>query len=66
VIPADFDGSGFVDSDDFILYADQFALGCDGPGSPDPACVKSADFDGSGFVDSDDFILYVQRFSNGC
>ncbi|MDX2016871.1 MAG: hypothetical protein SFY95_04425 [Planctomycetota bacterium] len=66
VIPADYDGSGFVDSDDFILFAEQFALGCDGPGSPDPACVKSADYDTSGFIDSDDFILFVERFNAGC
>jgi hypothetical protein len=63
---ADFDGSGFVDSDDFVLFVSQFALGCDGPASPDPACVKSADFDGSGFVDSDDFVAYVAAFERGC
>jgi hypothetical protein len=63
---ADFDGSGFVDSDDFILYASQFALGCTGAGAPDPACTLSADFDQTGFVDSDDFIAYVQAFELGC
>ncbi|MDX2018022.1 MAG: matrixin family metalloprotease [Planctomycetota bacterium] len=64
--PADFDNSGFLDSDDFILYVSQFALGCDGPGSPDPACTQSADFDGSTFVDSDDFISFVTAFEAGC
>jgi hypothetical protein len=64
--PADFDGSGFLDSDDFVTFVSQFALGCDGAGSPDPACVKSADFDGSGFVDSDDFVAYVAAFERGC
>jgi hypothetical protein len=63
---ADFDGSGFVDSDDFIAYVAAFELGCTGAGSPDPACVKSADFDESGFVDSDDFIAYVAAFNAGC
>ncbi len=64
--PADFDDSDFLDSDDFILFVSQFALGCDGPGSPDPACTKSADFDASGFVDSDDFIFFVAAFESGC
>jgi hypothetical protein len=64
--PADYDSSGFVDSDDFIGYVADFALGCDGVGSPDPACSKSADFDNSGFVDSDDFIAYVNAFNTPC
>jgi sulfatase modifying factor 1 len=68
--PADFDDSGFVDSDDFVVYIAQFTLGCTGPGEgalgADPNCVKSADFDGTGFVDSDDFIAYVQAFTIGC
>ncbi|MDX2017162.1 MAG: hypothetical protein SFY95_05910 [Planctomycetota bacterium] len=64
--PADFDGTGFVDSDDFVAFVQAFTLGCDGAGSPDPACVKSADFDGTGFVDSDDFVTFVQAFSAGC
>jgi hypothetical protein len=68
--PADYDGSAFVDSDDFMLYVTQFSLGCTGAGQgalgADPACVKSADFDNSGFVDSDDYIAYVQAFEAGC
>ncbi|MDX2018021.1 MAG: SUMF1/EgtB/PvdO family nonheme iron enzyme [Planctomycetota bacterium] len=64
--PVDFDGSGFVDSDDFVAFADSFTLGCDGVGSPDPACARSADFDGSGFVDSDDFVSFVDAFNTGC
>ncbi|MDX2017081.1 MAG: S8 family serine peptidase [Planctomycetota bacterium] len=68
--PADFDGSGFVDSDDFTLFVSQFELGCRGPGEgasgPDPACLRSADFDGTGFVDADDFIQFVTEFSTTC
>jgi hypothetical protein len=67
---ADFDLSGFVDSDDFVVYLDQFARGCvgagQGPFGADPACVKSADFDRSGFVDSDDFVAFVQAFAEPC
>jgi hypothetical protein len=64
--PADFDGSGFVDSDDFVAYVDNFVLGCAGPADPDPACTQSADFDGSTFVDSDDFVAFVAAFEAGC
>ncbi len=64
--PADFDGSGFLDSDDFIAFVSAFGLGCTGAGQPDAACVRSADFDGTGFVDSDDFIAYVTAFEAGC
>ncbi|HRJ49744.1 MAG TPA: Ig-like domain-containing protein, partial [Phycisphaerales bacterium] len=41
---ADFDNSGFVDLDDYILFVAAFELG-----------VDEADVDGSGFVDTDDF-----------
>ncbi|MDX2017490.1 MAG: hypothetical protein SFY95_07615 [Planctomycetota bacterium] len=68
--PADFDGSGFVDSDDFVFFIDQFTRGCTGPGvgalGPDPLCFKSADFDDTGFVDSDDFVAFIDAFSQGC
>ncbi|MDX2017073.1 MAG: hypothetical protein SFY95_05445 [Planctomycetota bacterium] len=63
---ADFDGSGFLDSDDFVAFVGQFTLGCDAPGSPDAGCTRSADFDGTGFVDSDDFVAFVQAFASGC
>lgn len=53
--PADVDRSGFVDSDDFIVYVDAFGGG-----------ETCADFDESGFTDSDDFIAFVTAFSNGC
>ncbi len=68
--PADFDRSGFVDSDDFVAFLSQFMLGCTGPGEgafgPEPACFKSADFDESGFVDSDDFVAFLEQFNAPC
>lgn len=53
--PADFDGSGFVDTDDFDAFVTAFEAGTD-----------NADFDGSGFVDTDDFDAFVRAFENGC
>lgn len=53
--PADYDHSGFVDSDDFVAFAQDFDAG-----------RNAADVDGSGFVDSDDFVDFVGRFSAGC
>jgi len=53
--PADFDGSGFVDLDDFTDFVAMFELG-------DP----SADFDRSGFVDTDDYDAFVTAFEQGC
>jgi hypothetical protein len=53
--PADVDRSGFVDSDDFIVYVEAFGGG-----------ETCADFDESGFTDSDDFIAFVGAFSSGC
>jgi sulfatase modifying factor 1 len=63
---ADFDGSGFVDSDDFTLFVFAFSRGCTAPRVPVPGCFDSADYDQSGFIDSDDFIAYVQAFEAGC
>lgn len=63
---ADFDGSGFIDSDDFIAFVADFELGCVALASPAPACTRSADFDYSGFVDSDDFIAFVSAFASPC
>jgi probable HAF family extracellular repeat protein len=53
--PADYDHSGFVDSDDFVAFSEDFASG-----------RSAADIDGSGFVDSDDFVEFIARFSAGC
>ncbi len=53
--PADFDGSRFVDTDDFDAFVFAFIAG-----------DLSADFDGSGFVDTDDFDAFVRAFEAGC
>ncbi|HRJ48925.1 MAG: hypothetical protein KF787_06120 [Phycisphaeraceae bacterium] len=52
---ADFDGSGFVDTDDFDAFVHAFEAG-------DP----SADADGSGFVDTDDYDAFIHAFEAGC
>lgn len=52
---ADFDHSGFVDTDDFDAFIEAFEAG-------DP----SADMDCTGFVDTDDFDTFVERFEMGC
>jgi hypothetical protein len=52
---ADFDASGFVDTDDFSTFVMAFEAG-------DP----SADVDDTGFVDTDDFDTFVMRFEAGC
>ena len=53
--PSDFDGSGFVDFDDFNAFVASFEAGC-----------LFADFDGSTFVDFDDFNAFVAAFEAGC
>jgi hypothetical protein len=53
--PADFDGTGFVDIEDFTSFVAAFEAGTD-----------DADFDGSGFVDTDDFDAFVAAFESGC
>ncbi|MCG3122286.1 MAG: hypothetical protein GIKADHBN_00667 [Phycisphaerales bacterium] len=53
--PADFDKSGFVDTDDYTAFVLAFEAG-------DP----SADFDQTGFVDTDDFTAFVLAFEAGC
>lgn len=53
--PADFDRSGFVDTDDFDAFVQAFIIGED-----------DADFDGSGFVDTDDFTEFVLAFEDPC
>ncbi len=55
VCPADFDCSGFVDTDDYDAFVRAFELGGD-----------DADFDASGFVDTDDFTSFVLAFQLGC
>jgi hypothetical protein len=53
--PADYDGTGFVDTDDFTAFVIDFEAG-----------VDQADFDGTGFVDTDDFTAFVLAFEAGC
>jgi hypothetical protein len=55
VCSADFDGTGFVDIDDFTGFVAAFEAGED-----------TADFDGTGFVDIDDFVAFVNAFESGC
>ncbi len=53
--PADIDGTGFVDTDDFDAFVRLFEDG-----------VDDADFDASGFVDTDDFDAFVRCYERGC
>ncbi|MCK6476606.1 MAG: hypothetical protein L6Q35_07220 [Phycisphaerales bacterium] len=53
--PADFDCSGFLDTDDYDAFVASFEAGTD-----------DADFDGTGFVDTDDFTAFVLAFEAGC
>jgi hypothetical protein len=53
--PADVDGSGFVDLDDYGWFIERFEAGDD-----------TADFDNSGFVDTDDFTAFAIAFDQGC
>ncbi|GMV24317.1 MAG: hypothetical protein AMXMBFR58_03480 [Phycisphaerae bacterium] len=52
---ADFDGSGFVDLEDYDAFVAAFLAG-----------AGWADFDRSGFVDTDDFDRFVVAFEEGC
>jgi subtilisin family serine protease len=52
---ADFDGSGFVDIEDYTAFVVAFEAG-----------EQDADFDGSGFVDIEDFTGFVVAFEAGC
>jgi hypothetical protein len=53
--PADFDQTGFVDTEDFDAFVRAYELG-----------DQSADFDQTGFVDTDDFDAFVVAFEAGC
>ncbi|MCK6476069.1 MAG: NF038122 family metalloprotease [Phycisphaerales bacterium] len=52
---ADFDMSGFVDTDDFDAFVVAFVAG-----------DESSDVDGSGFVDHDDYDFFVLAYESGC
>ncbi len=53
--PADLNGDGVVDADDFFLFLQWFAAG-------DPR----ADMNGDGVLDADDFFEYLALFAQGC
>ncbi len=53
--PADIDGSGTLDADDFFAFLDLFSSG-------DPA----ADLTGNGTIDVNDFFAYLDLFAAGC
>jgi Subtilase family len=55
ICKADFDNSGFVDSDDFDAFVLAFEAG-----------DISADIDGTGFTDTDDYDAFVDLFEAGC
>ncbi|HLO42459.1 MAG TPA: GC-type dockerin domain-anchored protein [Phycisphaerales bacterium] len=52
---ADYDGSGFVDTDDFTAFVMDFEQG-----------LLRSDVDYTGFVDTDDFTAFVTAFEKGC
>lgn len=52
---ADFDGSGFIDLEDYSAFVNAFEEGS-----------ETADFDESGFDDTDDFDAFVHAFEEGC
>lgn len=53
--PADIDGTGFVDTDDFDAFVHGYEDG-----------AWYADMDSSGFVDTDDFDTFVHAYEGGC
>ncbi len=53
--PADLNGDGVIDADDFFLFLSLFASG-------DPR----ADINGDGVIDADDFFDYLGLFAAGC
>jgi Galactose oxidase, central domain len=52
---ADFDCTGFVDTEDYSAFVAAFESGS-----------ETADVDGTGFVDTEDFSFFVERFEGGC
>ncbi len=53
--PADLDGTGFVDTDDFDAFIRAFESG-----------AALADIDATGFIDTDDFDAFVRAYEQGC
>jgi hypothetical protein len=55
VCPADFDGNGALEIDDFVSFQTAFAVG-----------LERADFDLDGSLTIDDFIAFQTAFAVGC
>ncbi len=53
--PADIDGNGTLDADDFFLFLDFFTAG-----------DSRADITGNGIIDVNDFFAYLDLFAAGC
>ena len=52
----DFNNDGFIDDDDFVVFAQQYNL------FTVPPANAAADFDSSGFVDDTDFVIFAQSY----
>lgn len=52
---ADFDRSGYLDTDDFDRFVEAFVEG-----------LSTADYDANGSVETDDYDAFVQAFEKGC
>ncbi|MBX3388595.1 MAG: hypothetical protein KF691_03975 [Phycisphaeraceae bacterium] len=58
----DLNGDGFVDDDDFVIFANAYnTLIC--PTNPALYSCCPADFNGDGFVDDDDFVLFANAYN---
>lgn len=58
----DLNGDGFVDDDDFVIFAAAYnVLVC--PTNPALYSCCPADFNGDGFVDDDDFVMFAAAYN---
>ena len=64
VVPADFDGDGDVDGNDFLTFNGSCYNGANRPPHPFPDCfTSSVDLDGDGDVDPKDFLTFSNCFN---